>query len=58
MKMSKENIWLIYTPRRKKVFSDDVEVKCLDTKNSPDLDRFNILNLVSNHKQFVQGNRY
>lgn len=53
MKMSKENIWLIYTPRRKKVFSDDVEVKCLDTKNSPDLDRFNILNLVSNHKQFV-----
>lgn len=53
MKMSKENIWLIYTPRRKKVFSDDVEVKCLDTKNSPDPDRFNILNLVSNHKQFV-----
>lgn len=58
MKMSRENIWLIYIPRRKGVVSDDVEVKCLDTKNSPNSDRFNILNLVSNRKQFVRCDRY
>lgn len=50
MKMLKENIWLIYILRRKRVFFDDVEVKCLDIKNSLDLDCFNILNLVLNYK--------
>lgn len=48
--MLKENIWLIYILRWKRVFFDDVEVKCLDIKNSLDLDCFNILKLVLNYK--------